>query len=39
MGQRLSEKEQQFVQDMIDWRYPSEKQLAWLKKIYARMTR
>src|SRR5262245_31240685 len=39
MGQRLSEKEQQFVQDMIDWRYPSEKQLAWLKKIYARMAR
>jgi hypothetical protein len=38
-GGRLSEKEQKFVRDMMQWRKPSEKQLEWLKAIYARTTR
>jgi len=36
-GAYLSEKEQKFVGDMINWRKPSEKQTAWLGTIYARM--
>jgi hypothetical protein len=35
-GGRLSEREQQFVEDMVEWRRPSEKQMAWLQKIYRR---
>src|SRR5262249_1396418 len=38
-GAWLSEKEQGFVRDMIGWRKPSEKQVAWLKNIYARLSR
>jgi|SRR5262249_11497623 len=38
-GDHLSEKERKFVQDMIGWRSPSEKQTAWLATIYARMQR
>jgi hypothetical protein len=37
-GGHLSEKEQSFVEDMMVWRKPSEKQLKWLKDIYARIT-
>src|SRR5690349_8972977 len=33
----LSEKESKFVSDMIGWRYPSDKQLDWLERIYRRM--
>jgi hypothetical protein len=29
---------QKFVQDMMEWRKPSEKQLKWLKDIYRRAT-
>jgi hypothetical protein len=35
-GGYLSEREQGFVEDMLEWRRPSEKQLAWLTKIYRR---
>jgi hypothetical protein len=35
-GARLSEKEQKFIRDMINWRKPSEKQLKWLKDIFER---
>jgi hypothetical protein len=35
-GGHLSEREQQFVEDMVEWRRPSEKQMAWLQKIYRR---
>jgi hypothetical protein len=38
-GVRLSEKEQKFIEDMMGWRKPSEKQLKWLKDIYARTIR
>jgi hypothetical protein len=33
---RFSDKERDFVEDMVNWRHPTEKQLAWLKKIYTR---
>jgi len=36
---RLSEKEREFVADMLDWNKPTEKQLAWLKKLYQRTVR
>ena len=39
MGRKLSEKERMFVGDMVDWRYPSAKQIDWLRKIYERMRR
>jgi hypothetical protein len=38
-GGHLSGKEQKFIEDMMRWRKPSEKQLEWLKAIYARTTR
>jgi hypothetical protein len=38
-GGRLSEKEQKFIQDMMDWRKPSEKQLRWLQNIFERVMR
>jgi hypothetical protein len=34
---RLSEEEQKFIRDMINWRKPSEKQLKWLKDIFERV--
>jgi hypothetical protein len=39
-GDRLSQREQEFVSDMIEWtalRAPSEKQQAWLAAIYRRV--
>jgi hypothetical protein len=38
-GAHLSEKEQKFVDDMIDWRKPTQKQIDWLKSIYERLKR
>jgi hypothetical protein len=38
-GGHLSEREQEFVQDMLEWRSPSEKQMAWLRKLYRRTGR
>jgi hypothetical protein len=38
-GARLSEKEQKFVNDMIGWRRPSQKQIDWLTSIYERLKR
>jgi hypothetical protein len=38
-GVHLSEKEAQFVDDMIDWHRPTQKQADWLKSIYARVKR
>jgi hypothetical protein len=36
-GGHLSEREHEFVQDMAEWGgQPSEKQMAWLRKIYRR---
>ncbi len=35
----LSEKELKFVQDMMIWRKPSEKQIDWLRSIYAKVKR
>jgi hypothetical protein len=35
----LTDKERDFVHDMMDWRYPTEKQRAWLTKIYQRAKR
>jgi hypothetical protein len=35
-GGYLSEREQTFVEDMVEWHRPSEKQMAWLQKIYRR---
>lgn len=35
-GIRLSPKEAAFVDDMLTWRYPTDKQMEWLKKIYHR---
>ncbi len=35
----LSEKERKFIEDMMSWRKPSEKQIDWLKSIYARVKR
>jgi hypothetical protein len=35
-GGYLSDQEQEFVQDMMEWHRPSEKQMAWLQKIYRR---
>jgi hypothetical protein len=36
-GGYLSDREHEFVQDMMEWRRPSEKQMAWLEKIYRRI--
>src|SRR5262245_11873449 len=33
----LSDKERKFLNDMTAWRKPTEKQIAWLEKIYARV--
>ena len=38
-GGHLSEKEQKFVNDMIGWRRPTQKQIDWLKSIYERLKR
>jgi hypothetical protein len=38
-GGHLSEKEQNFIHDMRDWRKPSEKQLKWLQNIFERVMR
>jgi hypothetical protein len=35
----LKPNERAFVQDMISWRNPSEKQIAWLTRIYERLAR
>src|SRR5262245_12638370 len=35
----LSPKELEFVHDMLSWKRPTEKQLAWLEKIYQRAVR
>lgn len=36
-GGRLSAAEQGFITDMLDWKRPTEKQMAWLEKIYQRV--
>jgi hypothetical protein len=36
-GGWLSEKEQKFVREMMHWTRRSEKQIAWLESIYARI--
>jgi hypothetical protein len=35
----LSEKEAKFVNEMTNWRKPTEKQTDWLKSIYERMSK
>jgi hypothetical protein len=39
MGGALPERERKFVHEMTGWGRPSEKQLTWLKAIYARAQR
>lgn len=36
-GVRLSPTEESFVFDMQDWKYPTSKQMSWLKRIHARV--
>jgi hypothetical protein len=38
-GGYLRPNEVGFVTDMLDWEFPSDKQLAWLEKIYVSMRR
>lgn len=38
-GAHVSDKEKKFVEDMMSWRNPTEKQSHWLKSIYERLKR
>lgn len=35
-GMTLSVKERAFVEDMLTWNYPTDKQIEWLKKLYTK---
>jgi hypothetical protein len=36
-GGHLSEREHEFVESMVEWHSPTERQMAWLQKIYRRI--